>query len=177
MKAVGACSWHLTSSLIIKDMHIGYCWHTVLTHVYARTCRTHDHRARRFCTSLSSSPWMTIHIVFEQKELLTALELKRRKLYSQQLWSCLMAFLAFQTAELHLKPPPNPNCQILSPFFTPAEDSMQPRMYHVEAADVLPNLHSIDDLELTMNAEASWLSWAHDVVSYVGRTYAERLRE
>ena len=36
---------------------------------------------------------------------------------------------AFQTALLHLKPPPNPSCQMRSPRFSPEVCSMLDRMY------------------------------------------------
>ncbi len=51
---------------------------------------------------------------------------------------------AFQTALLHLKPPPKPSCQMRSPRFSPLVCSMLDRMYLQQAhANQCVNLSTI----------------------------------
>ena len=63
--------------------------------------------------------------------------------YSQQgCWS-LLARRAFQTALLHLKPPPKPSCQTRSPRLTPLVCSMLDRMYLRTSNTILQPSHAV----------------------------------
>ena len=88
--------------------------------------------AARLCARLPPDPILVLTWVREQLQACWATLLLlpgHAGAYSQQgCWS-LLARRAFQTALLHLKPPPKPSCQTRSPRLTPLVCSMFDRMY------------------------------------------------
>ena len=69
-----------------------------------------------------------------QKDCCPGARTHSRGAYSQQgCWSEMLR-RAFQTALLHLKPPPKPSCQMRSPRFMPLVCSILDRMYLCSAA-------------------------------------------